>query len=53
MAAWRYKISLLGLKTYFTYLLRSLTKYFSTLKKKFHISARRYNILNIFNCDGT
>ena len=53
MAAWRYEISLLGLKKYFTYLLRSLMKYFSTLKKKFHISARRCNILNIFNCDAT
>ena len=51
MAAWRYKISLLVLKKYFTYLLRSLMKYFSTLK--FHISARRCNILNIFNCDAT
>ena len=37
MAAWRYKISLLVLK-----------KYFSTLEEKFRISARPCNILYIF-----
>ena len=47
MAAWRYKISLLVLKKYFTRLLRSLMKYFSTLEEKFHISARPCNILHI------
>ena len=53
MADWRYEISLLVLKQYFTHLLHSLVKYFSTLKEKFHISARRCNILHIFNCDAT
>ena len=53
MAAWRYEISLLMLKKYFGYLLHSLVKYFSTLKEKFHISTRRCNILDIFNCDAT
>ena len=48
MAAWRYKISLLVLKKYFTRSLRSLVKYFSTLKEKFRISARPCNILYIF-----
>ena len=33
MAAWRYEISLLVLKTYFTRSLLSLVKYFSTLKE--------------------
>ena len=45
MAAWRYKISLLVLKKYFTRSLRSLVKYFSTLEEKFRISARPCNIL--------
>ena len=45
MAAWRYEISLLVLKKYFTRSLRSLVKYFSTLEEKFRISARPYNIL--------
>ena len=45
MAAWRYEISLLMLKKYFIHLLRSLVKYFSTLKEKFHISAQPCNIL--------
>ena len=53
MAAWRHKISLLVLKKYFTHLLRSLVKYFSTLKEKFHISVRQCNILYIFNCYAT
>ena len=53
MVAWRYGISLLVLKKYFTHSLHSLVKYFSTLKEKFHISTRRCNILDIFNCDAT
>ena len=47
MAAWRYEISLLVLKKYFTRSLRSLVKYFSTLEEKFRISARPCNILYI------
>ena len=47
MAAWRYKISLLMLKKYFTCSLCSLVKYFSTLKEKFRISARPCNILYV------
>ena len=39
LAAWRYEISFLELKKYFTRSLRSLVKYFSTLEEKFHISA--------------
>ena len=34
MVAWRYEISLLVVKNYFTHSLRSLVKYFSTLEKK-------------------
>ena len=45
MAAWRYEISLLVLKKYFTRSLHSLLKYFSTLEEKFRISARPCNIL--------
>ena len=45
MVAWRYEISLLVLKKYFTRSLRSLVKYFSTLEEKFRISARPCNIL--------
>ena len=45
MAAWRYEISLLVLKKYFTCSLLLLMKYFSTLEEKFRISARPYNIL--------
>ena len=48
MAAWRYEISLLVLKKYFTRSLRSLVKYFSTLEEKFRISVRPCNILYIF-----
>ena len=48
MAAWRYEISLLVLKKYFTRSLRSLVKYFSTLEEKFRISAQSYNILSIY-----
>ena len=47
MAAWRYKISLLVLKKYFTRSLRSLVKYFSTLEETFRISARPCNILYV------
>ena len=45
MAPWRYKISLLVLKKYFTRSPRSLVKYFSTLEEKFRISVRPCNIL--------
>ena len=45
MAAWRYEISLLVLKKYFTRSLRSLVKYFSTLEEKFRITVRPCNIL--------
>ena len=48
MTAWRYKISLLVLKKYFTCSLRSLVKYFSTLEEKFRISAWPCNIFSIF-----
>ena len=47
MAAWRYEISLLLLKKYFTCSLPSLVKYFSTLEEKFRISTRPCNILYI------
>ena len=47
MAAWRYEISLLVLKKYFTRSLRSPVKYFSTLEEKFRISARPCNILYV------
>ena len=50
MAAWRYEISLLVLKKYFTRSLSSLVKYFSTLEEKFRISARPCNILYL-SCD--
>ena len=39
MAAWRYEISLLVLKKYFTCSLSLLVKYFSTLEEIFRISA--------------
>ena len=45
MVAWRYEISLLVLKKYFTRSLRSLVKYFSTLEEKFRISVWPCNIL--------
>ena len=48
MAAWRYEISLLVLKKFFTHLLRSFLKYFSSLEEKFRISAQPCNILYIF-----
>ena len=47
MTAWRYEISLLVLKKYFTRSLHSLVKYFSTLEEKFRISVRPCNILYI------
>ena len=43
MAAWRYEISLLMLKRYFTHSLRSL-------EEEFRISARSCNILYFCNC---
>ena len=49
MAAWRYEISLLVLKKYSTSSLRSLVKYFSTLKEKFRISVQPCNILYNYN----
>ena len=49
MAAWRYEISLLVLKKYFTRSLHSLVKYFSTLEEIFRISARPCNILYLIN----
>ena len=48
MAAWRYEISLLVLKKYFTSERSERVKYFSTLEEKFRISARPCNILYIF-----
>ena len=47
MATWRYEISLLVLKKYFTRSVQSLMKYFSTLGEKFHISVQPCNILYI------
>ena len=47
--AWRYEISLLVLKKYFTCSLRSLVTYFSTLEEKFRIPALPCNILYINN----
>ena len=49
MAAWRYKISLLVLKKYFTRSLHSPMKYFSTLEEKFRIHVQPCNILYIIN----
>ena len=48
MAAWRYEISLLVLKKYFTHTLHSLVKFFSTLEEKFCISKQPCNILYYF-----
>ena len=45
MAAWRYKITLLVLKKYFTSERCERVKYFSTRKEKFRISKRPCNIL--------
>ena len=47
-AAWRYEISLLVLKKYFTRLLHSLVKYFPTLEEEFRISTRPCNVLYYF-----
>ena len=47
MAAWRYEISLLVLKKYFTSERSERVKYFSTLEEKFRIFARPCNILYI------
>ena len=47
MAAWRYQISLLVLKKYFTSERSERVKYFSTLEEKFRISARPCNILYV------
>ena len=47
MAAWRYEISLLVLKKYFTCSQHSLVKYFSTLEEKFRTSAWPCNMLYI------
>ena len=38
LAAWRYEISFLELKKYFTSERSERVKYFSTLEEKFHIS---------------
>ena len=48
MAAWRYEISLLVLKKYFTSERSERVKYFSILEEKFRISARPCNILSIY-----
>ena len=48
MAVWRYEISLLVLKKYFTSERSEWVKYFSTLKEKFCISARPCNILYLY-----
>ena len=49
MTAWRYEISLLVLKKYFTSERSERVKYFSTLEEKFRISARPCNILYLYN----
>ena len=49
MAPWRYEISLLVLKKYFTSERSERVKYFSTLEDKFRISARPCNILYLIN----
>ena len=45
MAAWRYEISLLVVKKYFTSEHSERVKYFSTLEEIFRTSARPCNIL--------
>ena len=47
MAAWRYEISLLVFKKYFTSERSERVKYFSTLEEKFRISVWPCNILYI------
>ena len=49
MAAWRYEISLLVFKKYFTSERNERVQYFSTLEEKFLISARPCNILYIYH----
>ena len=49
MATWRYEISLLMLKKYFTCSLHSLVNFFSTLEEKFCISAQACNILYLLH----
>jgi len=50
MVDWRYEISLLELKEYFTRSLRSLVKYFSTFEEKFR-NAWPCNILYLsYDC---
>ena len=49
MAGWRYEISLLVLKKYFTSERCERVKNFSTLEDKFRISARSCNILYTCN----
>ena len=47
MATWRYEISLLLLKKYFTSECSERVKYFSTLEEKFRISAQPCDILYV------
>ena len=49
MVAWRYEISLLVLKKYFTSERSERVKYFSTLEEKFRISVRPCNILYVIH----
>ena len=49
MATWRYEISLLVLKKYFTSDRSERAKYFSTLEENFRISKRLCNILYRFS----
>ena len=47
MAAWRYKISLLVLKKYFTTERSERVKYFSTLEEKLRFSVQPCDILYV------
>ena len=47
MAAWRYEMSFLVLKKYFTRSLHPLKKNVSTLEEKFRVSTRPCNFLCI------
>ena len=49
MATWRYEISILVLKKYFTSDRSERVKCFSTLEENFRISKRPCNILYIFS----
>ena len=49
MGAWRYEISLLVLKKYFTSERSERVKYFSTLDKKFRFSSRPCHILYLLS----